>query len=140
MVGGKQFEYLFWELVENWIEEGYDLVDYWCIKSYYFNFIICIDVLVEVGEVNIMFIVVDMLEIYEVFQECYEDWVVFLLCEVNDCFVVQLCYVLVDVILFSCVLCMFGSIWSFFFELVQCLVYFLMMVEMSGIDFQVLVK
>jgi hypothetical protein len=135
MAGGKQFEHLPWESVENWTQKGHDQVAYWRERSHYSAFLKRIDALLEAGEADTFFLAADLTETYRVFEERYGDRIAYLPRSINDRSAEQLRYALADALLLSRAHRLLGSTWSSFSELAMRLAEAPMKVEMSGKDF-----
>lgn len=135
MAGGKQFEHLPWESVENWTQEGHEQVAYWRERSHYSAFLKRIDALVQAGEAKTFFLAADLPETYRVFEERYGDQIAYLPRSTNDRSAEQLRYALADALLLSRAHRLLGSTWSSFSELAMRLAAAPMQVEMSGRDF-----
>jgi hypothetical protein len=135
MAGGKAFEHLPWESVENWTRKGHEEVAYWRERSHYSNFLSRVDALLDAGDVSTLFLAADLPETYSVFEERYGDKIAFINRTVNDRSAEQLRYALADAILLSRSERLLGSTWSSFSELAMRLAVVPLTVEMSGKDF-----
>lgn len=117
MVGGKGYEHLPYESVQNWTQKGHEEIDRWRKATHYDLFAKKLDALIAAGDLDRFFLAADNPETYEVFQERYGDRVSYLAREHFDRSAEQLVYALADVLLLSRTQLLLGSGWSSFTEL-----------------------
>ena len=117
MIGGKGYEHLPYESLENWTEEGHREIDKWRKATHYDLFAAKLDEMIAAGTLNRFFLAADNPETYEVFRDRYGERVSYLPREHFDRSAEQLVYALADVILLSRTPLLLGSGWSSFTEL-----------------------
>ena len=135
MAGGKDYEHLPYERIENWTVKDHELIASWREKSHFARFESYLDHLITIGAADTIFIAADLFDTYEVFQKKYGHRVAYLPRQINDRSVQQLQYALADAILLSRSSLFLGSSWSSFSELAIRLATPELRTKMSGIDF-----
>jgi hypothetical protein len=135
MAGGKNYEHLPYERVENWTPKDHELIAHWREKSQPSRFEVYIDYLIARGEADTIFLAADLVDTYEIFKRKYGHRIVYLPRQINDRSVLQLQYALADAILLSKASIFLGSSWSSFSELATRLAKPGLKTKMSGIDF-----
>lgn len=135
MAGGEKFEHLPYESANNWSAEDHLAIAKWREKSHFTNFFSRIDVLLQSGSVEQIFLAADLPQTYEEFLARYGERITFLSRDAYDRSSEQLCYALADAIHLSRPPRLLGSNWSSFSELAVRLATVDIKVEMSGVDF-----
>ncbi|MBL3527812.1 MAG: glycosyltransferase [gamma proteobacterium endosymbiont of Lamellibrachia anaximandri] len=135
MEAGEGLDNNTYDNIENWTEEGHELLHYWRDKSHYSHFIRRIDQLMKTDASIKLFLATDMPETYEVFEQYYGNRLSYLKRNVYDRSKEQLIYALADAILLSKCNRLLGSTWSSFSELATRLSTHYSTIEMSGEDF-----
>lgn len=135
MAGGKNYEHLPYERVENWTPKDHELIAHWREKSKPSRFEAYLDHLIARGEADTIFLAADLVDTYEIFKRKYGHRIAYLPRQVNDRSVQQLQYALADAILLSKASIFLGSSWSSFSELAIRLGQSGLKTKMSGVDF-----
>ena len=135
MAGGKNYEHLPYERVENWTPKDHELIAHWREKSQPSRFEAYLDHLIARGEAATIFLAADLVETYEIFKRKYGHRITYLPRQVNDRSVQQLQYALADALLLSKASMFLGSSWSSFSELAIRLGQTGLKTKMSGVDF-----
>lgn len=135
MEAGKGLDHNTYDSIENWTQEGHDLLHYWRDKSHYSHFIKRIDQLFSENPNQKLFLATDLPETYKVFEEYYGDKLAYLKRNAYDRSREQIIFALADAILLSRCQQLLGSTWSSFSELAMRLSTTYSKIEMSGKDF-----
>jgi hypothetical protein len=135
MAGGKNYEHLPYERVENWTPKDHELIAHWREKSQPSRFEAYLDHLIARGEADTIFLAADLVETYEIFKRKYGHRITYLPRQINDRSVQQLQYALADALLLSKASMFLGSSWSSFSELAIRLGQTGLKTKMSGVDF-----
>lgn len=135
MVGGRDFEHLSYESIDNWTQEGHLETEKWRKASHFSHFFKRIEALNQAEEVGSIFVAADKPETYDEFKLRFGGKLRLLQREVFDRSALQLKYALADAILLSRSPLLLGSSWSSFSELAMRLSPFEQKIEMSGQDF-----
>lgn len=135
MAGGKNYEHLPYERVENWTPKDHELIAHWREKSQPSRFEAYIDHLIARGEADTIFLAADLVDTYEIFKRKYGHRIAYLPRQINDRSVQQLQYALADALLLSKASMFLGSSWSSFSELATRLAKPGLKTKMSGVDF-----
>jgi hypothetical protein len=135
MAGGKNYEHLPYERVENWTKKDHELIAHWREKSQPGRFETYIDHLISRGVADTIFVATDLVETYEIFKRKYGHRITYLPRQMDDRSINQLQYALADAILLSKASLFLGSSWSSFSELATRLAEPGLKTKMSGIHF-----
>jgi hypothetical protein len=135
MQGGKDFEHLPFESLDNWTEDAHEAIAFWREKSHFSHFLKRIDTLIEEGRADTIFLAADVPETYAEFKAYYGDRVAMLERSTYDRSAEQLKYALADAILLSRAPLLLGSNWSSFTEFAIRMSPGEVVSEMSGVDF-----
>lgn len=135
MEAGAGLDHNTYDNVENWTEEGHQLIHEWRAKSHFSHFMKRIDQLISEGRADRIFLATDLPETYQEFVDTYGDRIAYLNRDVYNRSAEQLTYALADVLLLGKAPLMLGSTWSSFSELAMRMSPQKMTVEMSGKDF-----
>ncbi len=120
---------------DNWPEEDHVTLQKWRARSHFSNFMARLDQMIEMGEVETIFLAADMPEIYAIFEETYGDRVANLSRTLYDRSREQMHYALADAILLGRSRAMLGSNWSSFSEIALRLSTSFESIQLSGKDF-----
>lgn len=135
MEAGEGLDHNTYDSVENWTEEGHQLIHKWRAKSHFSHFMKRIDQLVAENRAERIFLATDLPETYQEFVDTYGDRIAYLSRDIFDRSAQQLTYALADVLLLGRSPLLLGSTWSSFSELALRMSPQKMAVEMSGKDF-----
>ena len=135
MEAGAGLDHNTYDSVENWTQEGHDLLHYWRDKSHFSHFIKRVDQILSENPNQKLFLATDLPETYRTFENYYGDKLVYLKRNAYDRSREQIIYALADAILLSRCQKLLGSTWSSFSELAMRLSTTYSEIEMSGRDF-----
>ncbi|WP_394692838.1 galactosyltransferase-related protein [Hyphobacterium sp.] len=135
MAGGPRFEHLAWESPDNWTSKAHSTVAHWRSQSHADRFILRLQQLMEVSEVNSIFVAADLTATYKQFTDRFGTKITYLPRGDDTRSQAQLRYALADASLLSRSNRFLGSTWSSFSELAMRLSKTGLEAEMSGKDF-----
>lgn len=135
MAGGDGYEHLPYESPGNWKKSSHKKISRWRRKSHFSYFMARVDLLINEGRAERIFLAADQAETYDEFCGRYGSRVAFLSRKLYDRSKEQLTYALADALLLGRAPRLLGSTWSSFSELAQRMSGKQMYTELSGKDF-----